>query len=167
MRGRQSACSFTGHRPEKLPWKEDESDVRCLALIARLRATVESLILDGMEHFICGMAEGCDLYFCETVLELKQRYPHISTEAAIPCLSQADHWSAAQQKRYHELVARCDLETVVQEAYTPGCMQRRNRYMVDHSSLLIAAHDGLPGGTRRTIEYALKRGVPILDIPIL
>ena len=55
---------------------------------------------------------------------------------------------------------------MVSEKYTPGCMQRRNRYMVDHASLLIAAHDGLPGGTRNTIEYALRRGVPVVDIPL-
>ena len=47
-----------------------------------------------------------------------------------------------------------------------GCMQRRNRYMVEHASLPIAVHDGLPGGTRRTIEYALRRGIGIVDIPV-
>lgn len=166
MRGRQSACCFTGHRPAKLPWGNDEDDVRCLALKARLRAAAESAILEGMEHFICGMAEGCDLYFCEIVLALREQYPQITIEAALPCPTQADRWSAASRARYAALLARCDYETMVQEKYSPGCMQRRNRYMVDHASLLIAAHDGLPGGTRSTIEYALRRGVPVVDIPI-
>ena len=71
MRGRPCSCAFTGHRPGKLPWGEDESDLRCIALKAKLRAAVESAIHEGMEHFICGMAEGCDLYFAETVLALK------------------------------------------------------------------------------------------------
>ncbi|MBQ9459459.1 MAG: DUF1273 family protein [Oscillospiraceae bacterium] len=166
MRGRQSACSFTGHRPAKLPWGDREEDVRCLALKARLHAAAESAILEGTEHFICGMAEGCDLYFCEIVLALREQYTHVTLEAALPCPSQAERWSAAAQKRYHELLARCDYETMVSSVYSPGCMQRRNRYMIDHSSLLIAAHDGLPGGTRNTIEYALKMGVPVVDIPI-
>ena len=119
-----------------------------------------------MEHFICGMAEGCDLYFAETVLALKARYPHITLEAAIPCPTQADGWSEAQKSRYREILRRCDYETMVQQSYTPGCMQRRNRYMVDHASLLIAVNDGLRGGTRSTIEYAFKRGVSVLDIPL-
>lgn len=84
MRGRPCSCAFTGHRPGKLPWGEDESDLRCIALKAKLRAAVESAIHEGMEHFICGMAEGCDLYFAETVLALKSTYPHITLEAAIP-----------------------------------------------------------------------------------
>jgi uncharacterized phage-like protein YoqJ len=166
MKGRQSACCFTGHRPAKLPWGRDESDARCLALKERLRAAAECAILEGTEHFICGMAEGCDLYFCEIVLALRERYPHITVEAALPCPSQADRWDAAQRARHQALVARCDFETMVAQAYSPGCMQRRNRYMVDHAALLIAAHNGTPGGTRSTIEYALRRGVSVVDIPI-
>ena len=108
MRGRPCSCAFTGHRPGKLPWGEDESDLRCIALKAKLRAAVESAIHEGMEHFICGMAEGCDLYFAETVLALKSTYPHITLEAAIPCPSQADGWgergiilAADEQQRHH------------------------------------------------------------------
>ncbi len=166
MRGKQVSCCFTGHRSVKLPWGSDENDKRCLALKERLYAAAESAILEGTEHFICGMAEGCDLYFCETVLELKQRFPHITLEAALPCPTQADYWDAAMRARYKSLLERCDYETMVAEKYSPGCMQRRNRYMVDHSSLLIAAHDGLPGGTRSTIEYALRCGVNVVDIPL-
>ena len=43
----------------------------------------------------------------------------------------------------------------------------RDRYMVDHASLLIAAFDGSPGGTRYTVEYAMRRGLEIVDLPIL
>ena len=51
-----------------------------------------------------------------------------------------------------------------QDHYAPGCMQRRNRYMVDHSALVIAVYDGSAGGTRQTLEYAIRRGVPFLDL---
>ena len=166
MRGRPCSCAFTGHRPGKLPWGEDESDLRCIALKAKLRAAVESAIHEGMEHFICGMAEGCDLYFAETVLALKSTYPHITLEAAISCPSQADGWGEAQKSRYRDILARCDYETMVQQSYTPGCMQRRNRYMVDASRILIAAFDGRPGGTARTLEYAALRKLEIIQLPI-
>ena len=59
---------------------------------------------------------------------------------------------------------QCDLETLVQEEYTPDCMLRRNRYMVDHSAMVIAVYDGQSGGTRRTLEYAIRRQVPFVDI---
>ena len=166
VRGKPVSCCFTGHRPAKLPWRADENDPRCLRLKERLRDVVERVARDGYSHFICGMAEGCDLYCAETVLALKRIYPSVTLEAAIPCSTQADGWSAAQRERYRHILEQCDYETLVQEKYTRDCMQRRNRYMVDHASLLIALHDGLPGGTRNTIEYALRRGVDIIDIPI-
>ena len=164
MRGRPVTCCFSGYRPSKLPWGEREDDPRCLALKARLRRAIEDAWQQGYRHFICGMARGVDLYCCELLLELRQRLP-MTVEAAIPCLEQAESWRADQRARYQALVAACDLETVVQERYTAGCMQRRNRYMVDHSSLLIAVFGGQNGGTQATIRYAMGRGLDLVLIP--
>ena len=167
MRGRQSTCSFTGHRPEKLPWKHNEEDPRCLALKQRMEDAVEAAYEEGYRHFICGMAQGCDLYFCACVLRLREQHPDVTVEAAIPCPTQADSWRADQRARYRHLVDACDFETLVSERYSPSCMQRRDRYMVDHAALLIAAFDGSAGGTRYTVEYAMRRGVEIVDLPIV
>ena len=112
------------------------------------------------------MAQGCDLYFCEAVLALRERYPEVTVEAAIPCPTQADAWPEAERRRYRELVAKCDMETMVSDTYSSACMQRRDRYMVDHAMLLIAAFDGTAGGTRYTVEYALRRGIEIFDVSI-
>jgi len=167
MRTRETSCCFTGHRPGKLPWGYCEEDPRCLALKRRIADAAEAACAEGFRHFLCGMALGCDLYFCEIVLALRERYPDITVEAAIPCPTQADAWSPAQRARYRRLVDACDFETVVSAGYTPYCMQRRDRYMVDHSSLLIAAFDGTPGGTQYTMQYAMSRGVSIVDLPLV
>ena len=92
------------------------------------------------------MAEGCDLYFCEAVLALREDHSDITLEAAVPFAGQAEHWGAAQRQRYEALLARCDTVTVLQEHYSPGCMMKRNRYMVDHADLIIACYDGKSGG---------------------
>lgn len=167
MRARQESCCFTGHRPAKLPWRYNEEDSRCLRLKQRIADAVETAYEEGYRHFICGMAMGCDLYFCECALALRERCPDVTVEAAIPCPTQADTWPAAQRERHQSLVARCDFETLVSARYSPSCMQRRDRYMVDHASLLIAAFDGSAGGTRYTVEYAMRRGIPIVDVAIL
>ena len=167
MRARQESCCFTGHRPGKLPWRYNEFDPRCLKLKRRIADAVELAYEQGFRHFLCGMAMGCDLYFCEAVLALRERHPDVTVEAAIPCPTQADAWPPAQRERYDRLVAACDFETMVSGQYTSTCMLRRDRYLVDHASLLIAAFDGTAGGTRYTVEYALNQGLAIVDLPIL
>ena len=166
MRGKPNSCCFTGHRPTKLPWGFDETDPRCEELKKRIRDAVEAACEEGYTHFLCGMAMGCDLYYAETVLALKERFPAITLEAAIPCLTQTDGWPEEQKQRYRRILAACDYETVVQETYSRDCMQRRNRYMVDHASLLIAVHDGLPGGTRSTVLYAMRQKIMVVNLPI-
>lgn len=167
MRSRRESCCFTGHRPEKMPWNYDESDPRCLALKHRITDAVETAYEEGFRHFLCGMALGCDLYFCESVLTLRDRCPNVTLEAAIPCPTQASAWPASQRERYDRLVAACDVETVVSTRYTRSCMHRRDRYMVDRAALLIAAFDGTSGGTRYTVNYAMKQGLTIVDLAIL
>lgn len=166
MRARQESCCFTGHRPGKLPWRYNEEDARCLLLKRRIADAAEAAYDQGYRHFLCGMAMGCDLYFCECVLALREDHPDITVEAAIPCPTQADAWPAVQQERYQRLVEACDFETLVSAKYSSGCMQRRDRYMVDHASLLIAAFDGSAGGTRYTMEYAMRRGISVVDLAI-
>lgn len=163
---RQESCCFTGHRPAKLPWGYNERDPRCVRLKERIADAVLLAYQEGYRHFLCGMAQGCDLYFCEAVLALRERYQEVTVEAAIPCPTQADAWPEAERDRYRELVARCDMETMVSDTYSSTCMQRRDRYMVDHAMLLIAAFDGTAGGTRYTVEYALRRGIEIFDVSI-
>lgn len=159
-------CCFSGHRPAKLPWGSRESDPRCLSLKEELAARLQGVYEAGYRHFICGMAAGCDLYFAEAVLALRDRCPEITLEAAIPCDGQANSWPAELRRRYEAAVAACDEVTFLQHAYTPGCMQRRNHYMVDRSSLLLACFDGQPGGTMSTVLYAMRRGCRVIEITI-
>ena len=166
MRARPISCCFSGHRPGKLPWGDDEGDRRCLALKERLWNEMEAAYERGYRHFICGMARGVDTYCAEIVLALRPQYPDLTLEAAIPCPSQCGGWTPDQQARWHAIVDRCDFETVVQDRYGPGCMQRRNRYMVDHAARLIAVSVGQDGGTRRTVQYALRSGLEVVYVVV-
>ena len=88
MRGRPITCCFTGHRPGKLPWGFNEADPRCTALKRKIADAVDSAYQSGYRHFICGMAQGCDFYFAETVLALRARCGGVTLEAAVPCPEQ-------------------------------------------------------------------------------
>ena len=149
--------SFTGYRPEKLPFR-GEDDPRCVKLKKRLTEQIEKLIKDGADEFFSGMARGIDMWAAEAVLALKSAYPNIKLTAVIPCPEQADKWDAADRERYRDILARCDKKLTTSPRYTSGCMQTRNRALVDMCDILIAVFDGKPGGTANTVNYAKSKG---------
>lgn len=149
--------SFTGYRPEKLRFF-GKDDPMFIDFMDRLREKITSLVEDGAETFISGMALGADTYCAEIVLELKRKYPAIKLVAAIPCANQSERWSSEQQRHYSELLEKCDERVVLAESYFKGCMQNRNRYLVDNCDILLAVFDGKPGGTKSTVDYAKRKG---------
>ena len=161
-----ATCAFTGHRENKLPWRDNEADPRCLRLKQQIYDAAEAVWRGGVRHFICGMANGCDFYFAEAVLTLREEHPDVTLEAAIPCEVLSARWTAAQRRRYDRLVRVCDYLTVIRKDYSPECMLLRNRYMVDASAVLIAAYNGRPGGTRSTLLYAMRQGIQIIELPM-
>ena len=161
---RGKTCCFTGYRPEKLPWGFDEGDPRCARLAQRLYDFAEALYLSGIRRYLCGMALGSDMLFCQAVIRLRALHLEIVLEAAIPFPGQSDRWPEQARERYLELLHGCSRITVLSEQYTPACMRERNEYMVNQSSVLVAVYDGKRGGTMMTVNYAKKQGLEILQI---
>lgn len=166
MTQEEITCCFTGHRPEKLPWKLNEADSRCTDTKKWIAVQLKDLYENGYRHFYCGMAIGCDMYFAEEVISLRQKYPDVCLFGAVPCREQSGSWNKKQRLMYAELIEQCDEIKLISESYNRMCMNARNRFMVEHSSVLLACFNGTPGGTMNTIHYANKKGlsVRILDI---
>lgn len=162
----ENACAFTGHRQAKLPWGANENSPDCITLKQQIADTVEAVYTAGIRHYICGMATGCDMYFCEAVIDLRECHEDVSLEAAIPWEKQSDAWGSSLKNRYKRLLEQCDYYTLVQKEYTPDCLMRRNRYMVDNARILIAAYSGKQGGTMSTILYAMRKNLEIIQISL-
>lgn len=161
-----TTCCFTGYRPQKLPWKNNEADPACLRLKASVCDAIDAAYAAGYRHFICGMAAGADIYFGEAVVSLRPARPGMTLEAAVPFAGQEQRWAAAWKARYRALADACDRITVLREKYTRQCMIERNRYMVDRSGLVIAVYDGKPGGTKNTLLYAEACERTIIQLPV-
>ena len=153
-------AAFTGHRSQKLPFGFNETLPSAQRLRSAIRAEIEYAVLCGYMFFLSGMALGTDMIAAEEVLSLKkERYPHIQLIAALPCRGQADGWLLSSRARYNDILRQCSKVVYVNDKpYFNGCMQARNRYLIDHSTLLIAVYDGKPGGTGSTVSMARKKG---------
>ena len=152
-------CSFTGHRPQKLGFAEN--DPRCDDFKRRLTETLQDLIGQGYVLFVSGGAMGFDMYAAEAVLDLKAQYPWIMLEMVSPYDAQAERWPEALRARREALLRRADIVTATGHDFDRGCLMRRNRYLVDRADLLLAAYNGQPGGTAMTIDMARRRGVTV------
>ncbi len=148
---------FTGHRPQTLTflWDENSPDSRNLREV--LKETIIELIENNdARHFISGMALGVDMMCAEIILELKEKYPFITLECALPCETQATKWRINSQEKYYNILKDCDKTTLLQTRYTSDCMMKRNKYMVDNSDILVAVWNGSNSGTGNTVNYARK-----------
>lgn len=157
-------CCFTGNRPSKLPWGYNEKDKRCDAMKKDLVEAIEQAISNGYDTFLCGMALGFDMICAETVLKLKHKYPHIKLIGVVPCKNQSEQWSKEKKQRYNNILSQLNYIRCKYEYYVYGCMQERNRFMVDNSSLVIAYSSGIAGGTLQTIDYANKQNKKVINL---
>ena len=154
-------CAFTGYRPQKMPWGEDETHPLCIEFKARLRRALESLIGEGYATFISGSARGFDTMAAETVLELRETYPWVQLEMVSPWDGQANKWSDADRIRRAYLFEQADKVIHISHVYSRDVYFKRNAWMVTHCDLLLAAFDGQPGGTAMTVDYAHEHGVKV------
>ncbi len=152
-----------GHRPKKFPWGYDETDYRCIELKKELSAQIAKLVDTGYTDFFYGMAEGTDTWAALAVLALKKENPALKLHCVLPCEGQANKWSASAREIYFSILERADCVVQVSREYSIDCMLRRNRYLVDHTSCLLAVYNGeRRGGTAMTVRYAKKLGREII-----
>ena len=149
-------CCFTGHRPDKLAQNEE-------TIKNQLRHAIEKSVEFGYRTFISGMARGVDIWAAEEVLRLKST-KDIALICACPYKGFENNRTACEKKLYLSITEQADRVFYLSPAYHGGVFMIRNRWMVDNSSLVIAAYNGAPGGTRNTINYAENQGTEVFNI---
>lgn len=147
-------CCFTGHRPEKL--KIGEKTARAL-----IRQGIQRAYAAGYTTFISGMARGIDLWAADIVLEERRHHPDMYLICAVPHPDFEKRWNAAAQQLYSTILQQADLTRIICPSFSMGAYQKRNIWMVDHSSLVLAYYNGGAGGTANTIAYAKSQGVRV------
>ena len=107
---------------------------------------------------------GFDTIAAQTVLNLKENYPQIKLILVLPCLTQTRGWKEADVKEYERIKGLADKVVYTSQEYTRGCMFKRNRHLVDFSSLCIAYLTKDEGGTAYTVKYAKQNGLNIINL---
>lgn len=153
---KEKTCCFTGHRV--IP-KEEITTTQ-----SKLEKVVVCLIEQGYCFFGSGGALGFDTMAAQTILKLKKRYSQIRLILILPCKNQTKDWTPDDIAIYNDIMVQADKVVYTSESYYNGCMQKRNRHLVDCSSTCIAYCTKSTGGTAYTVNYAHKHKIPVIQL---
>ena len=148
-------CCFTGHREIK------ESIQKVVEV---LKIELDKLIENGYCYFGAGGALGFDTIAAQTVLHLREQYPHIKLILVLPCIDQTKSWSYEDREVYEDIKQKADKVVYTSKDYSRGCMHKRNRHLVDSSSVCICYLNENKGGTFYTVNYANTKQLKIINI---
>ena len=98
------------------------------------------------------------------MLAAQLRHPELRLLLAVPCGDQSDRWRPEEQMIHQRLCYAADEVRRLAKRYYPGCMQVRNRYMADRSSLCVAYMRQMRSGTLQTVRYALSREIRVVNL---
>ena len=150
---RNITVAFTGHR------------TYCGEANLDLRQTILRLYEEGFTRFMCGMAWGFDLAAGEAVAEAKKHCSEIELVAVVPYDGFGSLFRGDDAEQYGQVMAAADEVVVVSEQGGDAAFRRRNDYLVDNASIVVAWFDGVPrGGTAYTVRRARHSRLPVVNL---
>lgn len=150
---RNITVAFTGHR------------TYCGEANLDLRQTILRLCEEGFTRFLCGMAWGFDLAAGEAVAEAKKHCSEIELVAVVPYDGFGSLFRGDDAVQYGRVMAAADEVVVVSEQGGDAAFRRRNDYLVDNASIVVAWFDGAPrGGTAYTVRRARHSRLPVVNL---
>lgn len=149
-------CAFSGHRAIA-------ADV-VTPLCALLRRAIAYAYEKGCRTFYCGGAVGFDTYAAKEVILFRIKHPDVRLVLLLPCADQADAFSAHQRAAYDYILSEADEAHILSEVYHRGCMQMRNRALVENADMLICYVGRESGGSAQTMRLAREKGIAVHNL---
>ena len=164
----RTAC-FTGHRPREVMAFEP-LDARCERLTEAFDREVQRLVQQQrVDMFLCGMADGFDLFAAQRLLWLRRMDRIPQGVCLIAVQPYPGHIRSMPRKSwteaYQEVLLCAQDALVVSAEYGPEAYKKRNAYMVEHARYVLAFWNHSPrSGTGQTVRMAEKSGRTIVNL---
>ena len=154
---RTKCCCFTGHR--HIP--EEERNLLWEKLLSCIRRLNED---NGVTTFYAGGCTGFDTLAAKAVLEYREDHAEVQLIIVVPYADQSRGWSQAEKDEYERIKGAASDVVCLAGHYFNGCMQRRNRHMVDRSAVCVCYQTKEYGGTAFTVKFAQAKGLTIHNL---
>ena len=153
---KSQTCCFTGPR-DIAPYTPD-------TVFEQTKVVITLLVTKGFKYFGTGGALGFDTIAAQAVLSVKETHPEVKLILVLPCEKQTKYWKQQDIDVYNDIKLRADKVKVLAPHYYNGCMQKRNRHLVDCSSACICFLTKHEGGTAYTVDYAKQKGLYLINV---
>ena len=117
----------------------------------------------GCEECLCWGYGEFDRQFAACVYRAKQKFPHknIKLSLVLPYYRSAfKQLPQGENSVYDELV----FPEQIENTHPKGAIKKRNRWMVEHSDMVICYITNRFGGAYEAVKYARRRGVRICNL---
>ena len=123
----------------------------------RLQREIVALIEKGVDTFLSGGMGQFDAVCERIVADLKKKYPHVKLYIMMPYVN----YKPKHIIRADEMIFPDGFE----QYHPKSAIQKRNRYMADHSSYAICYVRYTWGGAAQTLNYVKKQPIECIMIP--
>jgi uncharacterized phage-like protein YoqJ len=149
-------CSFSGHRAI--------AQAKLAPLKDLLRRAIAYAYEQGCRSFYCGGAVGFDTYAAKEIILFRVKHPDVRLILLLPCADQSEGWSDMQRAAYDYILSEADEAVILSDSYARGCMQKRNRALVERADMLICYVGREGSGSAQTLHLAEKKGIPVYNL---
>lgn len=154
--------SLIGFEPSEIYWGDDEKNNNFIALKRNCISVFLNLMGDNnLITILTSITHGFELAITDIFISLRNVLNNIKIVAVIPYPNQEKKWSEKNKLRYRKILKNCDEQIIISEKFTPTCLKKRDKFLIDNSTHFIACYNGMPGRTRNAIHYAKEKGVKI------
>jgi uncharacterized phage-like protein YoqJ len=150
------SCSFTGHRNINIAQKDKLPDL--------LSRAIEYAYKNGCRTFYAGGAIGFDTEAARAVIKYRISHPDVTLILLLPCVDQAEKWSAHQRDMYEYTLREANETEYISDAYFDGCLKIRNQALAERCDILIAYVGRMNSGAAQTVRMAKSLGKEVYNL---
>ena len=146
-------CSFAGH--SELYGQEAD-------IYKKLLLVIEKLVLtEDINEFWVGNYGAFDRLSAKAVRNLKEKYSYIQLNLVVPYLTKEINEYREEYYKNFDNILMADIPEKTPKRFK---IIKSNEYMVQNSNVLVCCVMHSFGGAARTVEYAKKNNIKIINL---
>ena len=162
-----SCCGLIGQNLNLFPYGYDGHEPKCLKIKSLLLQQIRLLSDSGVTDFIIGCSTAVEIWAAEEIIRMMRYDNAIKLHCIIPNDNQKLFSQEQLTDEYNIILNQCTDSITIEAPDAEQYKERTNRYLVNHSDILVVIYDSYRGGQSamlHTIEYANTKKCKLIHL---